>query len=366
MKKILENINTDKLNSSIIIFNKLLKIVYIFILIIIIYFSILICKEWKLYKIIINVLKILSPFFLGVVIAYLLNPIVKKLSKKINRFFSVSIIYLIIISILIFLGIYIYPKFKNEFNDLLKNLPIILDETNIWINKIFKNKISFDLDSYVINFINVNILKRVSNILELLKNIIKILGIFLLGLIISFYLLLDFDKINELIKKLFINKKYKKINNLFLEIDEKIFLFVKGTFLIALSVFIVSSISFELIHLKGSIFLGLYNAITNIIPYVGPYIGAVPIIIVAFSSSKKIGYLTLIVVILIQLLESYILQPLIMSKSMHLHPVTILISLLLFGYFFGIIGMVLAMPIVSIVKTIIVFLYQEKMFESKK
>ena len=366
MKKLLESLNINNVNGSLYFLNKILKILYILLIVFIVYFSILICKEWKIYKFLITILKLLSPFFIGIIIAYLLNPLVNKLSKKMKRCFAVSIIYLIIIMILTFLWIYIYPRFKNEFNDLLKNLPDILNEINRFINNIFNNKINIDLTASVVNYVNNNVLNKVSNILDTLKNIFKTLGVIVLGLIISFYLLLDLDKFNSFLRKILNKNKYKNINKLLIEIDEKVFLYVKGTLLIALSVFIVSSISFELIHLKGSIFFGLFNAITNIIPYVGPYLGAIPIIIVGFTSSKKVGYLSLIVVLLIQIIESYVLQPLIMSKSMKLHPVTILVSLLLFGYFFGIMGMVLAMPIVSIAKTIILFLYQEKMFKSKK
>lgn len=348
MKNVLSKLNVN-------IVNKILNILYILLIIVITYIAILICKEWKIYKIILSILKLLSPLFIGIIIAYLLNPLVNKIN--LNRKLSVSIIYLFIILLFVFLIMYIYPKFKREFYDLIGNLPYIIDEIDMFINNILDNKININIDNYVIDFVNSNILNKVSNILITIKNIFKVLGIIILSLIISFYLLLDLDKLNKFLDK-FINKN--KYNKLLVEIDDKVFSFVKGTLLIALSVFIVSSISFKIIGLKGSIFFGLYNSLTNIIPYIGPYIGAIPIIMVAFTESKKVGYLALIIVILVQIIESYVLQPLIMSKSMSLHPVSILISLLLFGYFFGIIGMVIAMPVVSIIKTIIIYFYTKE------
>ena len=104
---------------------------------------------------------------------------------------------------------------------------------------------------------------------------------------------------------------------------------------------------------------GLFCAITNIIPYVGPYIGGVPAVIVGLSISPMTGLFALIAVVIAQLLESYFLQPVVMGKTMKLHPVTIMIGLLIFGHFFGIIGMILATPVISILKTILQF-FDEK------
>ena len=254
-------------------------------------------------------------------------------------------------------------------------MPNIIDESNIFINNIFnkfeiepfnKKILNIDLKDVAASYINDFTIDKMSKIIITLKNIVSVVGIIILGLIISFYLLLDFDKITKKIYNLVSLKTNGKVLNLIREIDKQVFSYVKGTLLIAFIVFISSSILFEIVGLKGSIFFGLFNAITNIIPYVGPYIGGIPIIIVGFTTSNKIGIATLIIVIFIQIVESYILQPIIMSKTMQLHPVTILIGLLLFGYFFGIIGMVLAMPVISIIKTIIIFLYQEKTLKSKE
>lgn len=78
---------------------------------------------------------------------------------------------------------------------------------------------------------------------------------------------------------------------------------------------------------------GLICAITNIIPYIGPYIGGVPAVVVGFAISPLVGLLSLIAVVVSQFLESYVLTPVVMSKTMKLHPVTIIIGLLIFGYF---------------------------------
>jgi len=152
-------------------------------------------------------------------------------------------------------------------------------------------------------------------------------------------------------------KKYRASTHaLFKDISEQIFSFVKGTGLIAILVFAVSAICFGISGLKAAVFFALWNAVTNIIPYVGPYIGGIPIIAVAFATDYRLGIIITVVVIAIQLIESYILHPIVMSKTMKLHPVTIILGLLIFGHFFGIIGMVIATPLTAIIKTIWLFL----------
>ncbi len=91
------------------------------------------------------------------------------------------------------------------------------------------------------------------------------------------------------------------------------------------------------------------------IPYAGPYIGGIPAVIVGFSQSPTVGILTLITIVIIQFLEGNFIQPLVMSKTTKLHPVTIMIGLLVFGHFWGIIGMFVSTPIIAVLKAIFTY-----------
>ena len=135
--------------------------------------------------------------------------------------------------------------------------------------------------------------------------------------------------------------------------------FVKGALIDASIIFVISSLAFMLCGLKAPLLFGLFCGITNVIPYAGPYIGGVPAVIVAFSQGTTTGILILIAIIIIQAIEGNFLQAFIMSKSTKLHPVTIITGLLIFGYFFGIIGMVVSTPIIGAIKAIFMF-FNEK------
>ena len=179
-------------------------------------------------------------------------------------------------------------------------------------------------------------------------------------MIIGLYLLFDFD---NSIKKIisFIPKKYQRtLDDICSRMDTTLKNFVQGTLIDASIIFFSCAIGFWFAGLKAPLLFGLFCGITDLIPYIGPYIGGTAAVIVGFSQSPTIGILALIVIVVFQVLESYIIQPIVMSKTMKLHPVTILIGLTIFGHFFGIPGMVLATPIIAFFK--IIFKYVNNKF----
>ena len=124
-------------------------------------------------------------------------------------------------------------------------------------------------------------------------------------------------------------------------------------------IFIINAIGFSIIGLKAPLLFALFCAVTNIIPYVGPYIGGVPAVIIGLTQSTSIGIIVLIFIVIVQALEGNLLQPLIMSKTTKLSPVIIILGLIVFEYFFGIWGMVLSTPILGALKELINF-FDEK------
>jgi predicted PurR-regulated permease PerM len=146
---------------------------------------------------------------------------------------------------------------------------------------------------------------------------------------------------------------------LFTNANDSVFNYIKGTFLVSTLVFILSSVVFTITGLQAPLLFGLICGITNVIPYIGPYLGAFPAVLVAFTQDIATGIVVLVAVVIIQFIEGNFIQPLVMSKTMKLHPVTILIGLLLFGYFFGIVGMIIATPLIAVIKSVLLFAEQK-------
>ena len=122
--------------------------------------------------------------------------------------------------------------------------------------------------------------------------------------------------------------------------------------------FLILLIAFSIVGLESAFIFALFCSVTNIIPYLGPYIGGIPAVLVGLSKNVKFGSTILLIIIIVQLIENNIIQPFIVSKNVKLNQIYILISFIIFSYFFGILGMIISTPIVLIIRN--VFNYYKK------
>jgi predicted PurR-regulated permease PerM len=365
-----KEIDIKKLNDVIGLTKNILKIAYVLIAIIGVYAITLLFKEWNIMGFIKTILTIVSPLFIGIIIAWLFDPFVKWLKRKgIRRGVGASITYFILLGGLFILISAIIPLLLEQINEFASSIPSIFDSIKVWIDGAFdklgniKNFDALSMKTELFTKIEEIGLGLTQSLPETIVNFIKSLfsgiGVFLVGLIIGFYLLISFDNVNESIVT-FLPKKFRPdARDLMNEVNTSLRRFVQGTLVAATLVFIATSLGLSMSGIKAPLLFGLFCGITNIIPYVGPYIGGIPAIVVAFSQDVTTGLFVLIVIIIVQFLEGNFFQPIIMSKTMKLHPVTIMLGLLVFGYYWGIIGMILATPIIAASKSIFVF-FNEK------
>ncbi|NLL44417.1 MAG: AI-2E family transporter [Mollicutes bacterium] len=361
-----KKIDYKKLNDVIGLTKKILKITYILVVIIGIYAITLIFKEWNIMKFLKTFLTIVSPFFIGVAIAWLFDPFVRLLKNKgIKRTLGAILTYVLFIGGFLIILSLIIPLLGNQINDFANSIPTIFETIKGWIDGIFDNFANiknFDVEAVKAElFMKIEDfgLNLTESLPELLVNFIRSLfsgfGIFLVGIVIGFYLIISFDNVNESIITFLPSRTRDTARDLMNEINIVLRRFVQGTLLSAAVVFIATTIGLTLSGMKAPLLFGLFCGITNIIPFIGPYLGGIPAVVVAFSQNLTTGIIVLIVIVIIQFLEGNFFQPLILSKTMKLHPVTIILSLLVFGYFWGIVGMVLATPIVGAIKSILMF-----------
>lgn len=344
--------------------SKVLKVLYLLLIALGVYIVIVTFKETQIFSIIKTIIKVVSPLFIGLLIAWLFDPFVKWLEKKkIKRFWG-SIITYIIIFLILFLIIYsLVPVLTDQTKDFIKTVPEVVDEVKGWANDVFKylskmgldgNKMKSEFMVYIGNVTSSITTTMPQNFLGFVSKMISYVGTFILGLIIGFFLIVNFDTSSKLFN--FIPKRYRKTATDILDkVNISLRSYVRGAVIDCTLIFILSSIGLWLCGLKAPVLFGLFCGLTNIIPYAGPYIGGAPAVLVGFTQDPLIGIFCLIVIFVIQFLEGNFLQPYIMSKTTKLHPVTIILGLLIFGHFFGIIGMLVSTPIIASAKTIIMF-----------
>ncbi len=371
-----EKIDVTSLNELIRIGKYLLKILFVVSVASLIFLGSYLLKDWGILRGILNILKIISPFFIGIIIAWLLDPIVTFLQKKgAGRAISVAGVFTVFIFLIILFFWMVIPTLVDQLQDAIGIVPSIVDNMNNWIDNLFNdlnNLYNYDFSSIQANIylafeefstsITVGLptilVNAASNIISGGLNVI-------IGLFIGFYMLFDFNNVRKELLNFIPKKAHSDTIELTDRLNNSLKSYVQGTLFVTLILFTVQSIGFTLAGLKAPVVFGLICAITNIIPYVGPYIGGVPAVVVGFTISPLVGLLSLIAVVVSQFLESYVLTPVVMSKTMKLHPVTIIIGLLIFGYFFGILGMILSTPIISCLKIIFNFFDEKYEFFEK-
>ncbi len=359
------DLDTGGINEIIYLSKNILKLLFVVLVISIILASIILLKETGFFHAIKGVLNVLSPLFIGFVVAWLFAPLVARLTKKgMSRILASTLVYLIFIFFLVvFFRIFI-PIIYTEVNELIGALPGITEKITSFINNMFKNIKIEGVDTALIkeNILNAitsygsNISSNLpTKIVEIMSSLVSGIGTIFFGLIIGLYMLFDFDNVTNLLLKLIPHKHQEEIAGLIENIGEEVRKCVNGTLLVACMVFVCDTVGFSCIGLKSALLFGLFCGITDLIPYIGPYIGTLLASVVGFTQSPMIGIGVLIIAIMVQLIESYILQPVVMSRATNLHPVTIICALLIFGHFFGIVGMILATPILSIFKVVGLF-----------
>ena len=373
-----KDIDVEEINSVISLSKKILKLFYVVMIVAIVFLGTILLREWGIFTFIKTLLRVMSPFFIGFVLAWLFDPAVKKLQKKgMPRIAGSLLVYAIFLTILVIFMRVLLPTLYTQINELVANLPGIFNDVKGEVNKIFESlndmngidltsvklKLFATLENWFDNF--TTSLPEIT--LNFITSFFSSLVTIAFGLIIGLYMLFDFDSIAghlvNILPDKFADDAHRLIGNISKEVRKS----VNGTITVATMVFICDSVGFALIGLQAPVLFGLFCGLTDLIPYVGPYIGGICAVIIGFSQSTFIGVMTLIICVIVQIIENFVLQPIIMSKTMKLHPVTIIIGLLIFEHFFGIVGMILATPIIALIKVIYYFVAEKlELYNTRK
>ncbi|NLM05256.1 MAG: AI-2E family transporter [Clostridiales bacterium] len=335
----------------------------------------------------------LSPFIIGGLMAYILNPGArwfeenlygkwkgKKKARKIDRILSIATIYLILASFLITVIIFIVPQVANNIVELSKVIPDYINTAIQWVEhwaedihiedlysfrEDINRDIVSDIERYIINIFNTTgqVLDYILNNLlyNLLSNIINItsgLLNFILGIIISCYLLADKESIKisteKLLRLIFNEKKADRIKNFGREADEIFGKFIVGKSLDSFIIGVMCFVGLKLMGIKYILLLSLIVGVTNMIPYFGPIIGAVPVVIITFFDSPMNALWVAIFIFVLQQFDGMILGPKILGDSVGIKPIWIILSIIIGGKLAGVLGMFLGVPICAIIRLMVI------------
>ncbi len=300
------------------------------------------------------------PFFIALIISYLLHPIVTLLFERgVPRSIAVLLIYIIFFGSLTIILSKTIPLLIGQIKDFMENFPSIIEKLEGWLDIIrhdptypLPDTIQDGIDSFFENWEG-KFAKGFVDVTSWISNTIGLLFTLFLVPFVSFYILKDYKLIEKTVITFVPKKQRKEMIRLLRDIDEALGNYIRGQLMVCTLVGVLAYIGYIFLGLPYSLLLASIVGLTNVIPYLGPFIGAFPAVIVGLSISWKLGLSVLAVNLIIQALEGNVISPQIVGRSLHIHPLFIILSLLIGGQVAGIFGMILAVPFFAILKVII-------------
>jgi predicted PurR-regulated permease PerM len=308
----------------------------------------------------VKVKSIISPFLVGLALAYLLSPMVASLEKKgLSRASSVAVIFIWIIVLLTLLLFLLLPKLYIE----LGKLAVVLPERIQVIYDYSQNAKAYygqtGLAGEVSKIIDEKLMQGQAFLTNWLKSLVAdlpglltYLGLMVLSPILAIYYLLDWKKITEGIVRLVPGKMRGEWYRFLQEVDFIIHGYIQGNMIDAVLVGLIIGFGVKLVGMEYALIIGVICGITNLIPYFGPILGWVPSVLLALSKSPGMALRVTVVIFVVQQIDGNIINPHLMSNKVGLHPLWVVFALLAGGELYGILGMFVAIPIAAILKMI--------------
>ena len=317
---------------------------------------------------------LLNAFLTSVVIAYVLNPLVKWLETrypKLKRKWWILIIFLALFLILVFMMVSLLPRTINEFSKLVNNFPLYLDQAK---------KVVIDLSHKYFgrDVLNLEKLKvrdifgklgtsdfNFGSMMVGVKSTFSKIFIAVLVPIFVFYLLNDKEIFIKKLKELIPEKYREQSVEIGKKMDESVFKYVKGKILMAIYVGAAVGIFLGIIGVDFALVIGIITMFADIIPYIGPFLGLAPATVFALLDSPTKAIFVIIMFLFLQWTENNIVGPKIMSDQLGYHPMFVLIITIAGGFLFGFVGMIFALPFVIALEVVYEY-YKETRATKKK
>ena len=320
---------------------------------------------------------VIAPFLFGAVIAYLLDPIADKLEEKgLGRVLGVILITSVTLLFLIGISILLLPLLIQQANLLILNFPDFLSFLINIIEKKFpnvldmnfiKNNLSSSLKELISNQkIQENSIDVAAGVLSLSTNFLKSLFFLVVTPVITFYLLLDWNRLCDIVKELIPKKNYKNIIQIFTEIDNVLAAFIRGQMTVCAVLGAFYAIFLMIIGLQFGLVIGILAGLVSFIPFVGALLGSLIAVILAiyqFWDNPINIFLVILVFVVGQILEGNFLTPKLVGNAVRLHPVWLMLSLSIFGALAGFTGLIIAVPLAAIIGVLCRF-FTKKYLES--
>lgn len=278
--------------------------------------------------------------------------------KRLPRLLGVLFLYLAIFAAALFLLSLVVPFVTSEINQLIKDLPNFITRVSSSLERAQESSSGryLDLFSEIQNLLDSFASYLQASSQSAFSLVISIFGglfSFLAIIVLSFYLAVTRRGIESFIRSIIPREYETRFLNVWQRSEKKVGRWLQGQLLLALIVGLAVYITLSLMGVKFALLLGILAMILELIPTVGPVLAAVPAVILAFTQSPGLALWVVLAYLIIQQLENHILVPLVLGRTVGLHPVVVILALLIGYKLAGVSGMILSVPVAAIIVEII-------------
>nr|WP_192918959.1 AI-2E family transporter [Enterococcus durans] len=312
----------------------------------------------------------LPPVLFALILYYLLDPLIKRLNKKLSRNLSVVIVYIVILMLIGLGSIWLIPFLQQQAKTLIASFPDLFADFQQTLKQFLAqtpfsdafNQFFSSIDDLTSNFTSFigdyweSGAKSLGNIFSAVTTTFITL---FTGPIIAFFLLKDPHKFYQSVLGIVPPKFRTDFQTLTKIANQQLGAFLKGQIIASFILGAVYWVTFLLIGLEFASILAIAAGILCIIPYIGPFIAFFPGLFIAFQDSTFMAIKFILVWFIVQLLHGDLVVPRVMGNRLQIHPITILIVLLVMGDLLGLMGVIFGIPIYTLIKLLVVFTFRK-------
>lgn len=323
----------------------------------------LVLTGWLLYLL----APVLSPFMFAALLAYLGDPLVDRLeARKLSRLMSAIIVFVLMFSLVVIVPLMLLPVIETQLGALIRSLPGYVD----WITQTFlptlQSRLGVDPETFDSGRIKTAMMANWKDTGSLVANVVAYitssgfamltwLANIVLVPVLTFYMLIDWDHFVAAIRDLLPRSIEPTVTRLSIESDEMLSAFLRGQFMVMLSLGLVYSVGLSIIGLNTAVLVGLLAGLVSFVPYLGVIVGLLTAGIAMLFQTQDVMQLIPVAIVfgIGQMLEGMVLTPWLVGDKIGMHPVTVMFAVLAGGQLFGFVGILLALPVAAVLVVLI-------------
>jgi predicted PurR-regulated permease PerM len=295
---------------------------------------------------------------IALLIVYSISPAVDFLTrfKKVPHLLAVVIVYIGFLLLLALLLYLVIPLIITQLRELVRLLPQYSPYFQPYIMELGDIFARPEVVEFILNFLQQlpsNLQQVLNQATKVTMTIVGYLAELVIVLFLVFYLLRDLEKIKKTLAEYIPRPWRQETLRILGTIDAKVGAYLRGHLIRCTLVGIVCWLGLSIIGMPFALMLGALVGVSNLLPYIGPYLAAVPAVIIALTRSWTLAVVVVIFYIIIEIIDSFVLTPLLLGRAVDLHPFAVIVAILVGGRLFGFLGIILAIPIAATLKVLL-------------